>query len=1686
MPPVFTAAAAAIAGYLGVTSAVGIALINFGVRVLATYVITSLITRKQDPGSNAASAQVPGRTTVNPDTKNKLPVIYGNAYMGGAIVDAKISTDQQYMWYVMAISEVTDTGNISFDDPERPGYPLGYWADKQMVFDATDKTKVTGLKNTNDPTEPIDTKIDGLMNVYFYSNGSNMPLYGAPTATVVLSDASTGGGIPADQRWDGSQIMYKTSFMIIRMKYSQDANLTGLQPTSVYVRNTLNAPGAVIYDYLTNERYGCGVPSTLIDIPSLNDLNTYSAELIPYNDNSGVFYQARYKINGPVFTSGNCLENLVQLTEACDSWLQWNETTGKWGVVINQSYEQAGLDIEDLFTIYADTLSADTNNTVPATNYAYVIGGVDITPVDLNQTYNRVEVSFPNETVKDQTDYVYLETPANLMNPNEPINKLSMQLNQVNDNVQAQYLANRKLEQARDDLVVTLTTDYSGIQVDAGDVVRVYHEMYGWTTSLGFPEGKLFRVTQVQETKDEDGNLGARLTMNEYNDQVYDNFTIDSYVPAQNTGITDPTLISTPNAPTITNSITSAAVPAFDVTVTAPTVSLGQVTSLEFWYCLASSAPTNTTNFKLYGIQYYASGPVYPKNYTETIQVTGLPASGAGFQYYWRVRAVGNRSKSSFSANSLPLTWVPSPTATVTGQNFQAIYQPSPVTVAQLSNGAPDISNVSFSLYGLSGASQVDYTTVTSNASMPTSSWRIDIPNIVYSGATFSTGPVEGSSGTYAEWQLGTLTSLTANVATVTSPIIYKDSTGNLYTTPPAVLNINKTIAGQTGSRGVVTLAYVPVTYNPTYGNSQATDANLSASFSATTGFNPPINNDGAVFFNTSTGQTSARLYNDSATPYKWTAATLQVPGSVITSNSISNTQIIANTITGDRIRGNTITGNLISAETITANNIQANAITTTKLAAGSITAGKIAAGAITAIAISADTITADKLVANTISSREIGANSIYSGAILANAITSSKIEAGAIGTRELSANSITANKIVAYSITAQQIASNTITGNNIAGNTITGTNIMGNTITGNNIAANTITGNKIQVATLTGNLLQANTITSDLIQANAITSDKIDAGAITAEKISAGAIDANSIAADSIDASKLQAFSVTAGKVAAGAITGTSIAANTITFENLVIGAVTQSKSTISDPIVEPIPFYNWSGSPKTWPDNTRCLVPSNGVTIIPTTDPRSSANTEYTEGSRIEVSFSVKFYTNNANYNIVELWKSGASTVYDRGINTLRHSYDVSTTQDKPDTLHAYGYGGLVYYSTDGGSNWTSISGSTTKTITGAITSYGNGSNVYVQVAGPLQNSDTGISTYADYKFQNFTSISAIDMVFDNYTYVNGSFYKNTYYAMEAMPATGKGGGYLSGFNYQNGRIIVGASGVILTRLTDMNTEPTNWITESSGVLKDLYSVYANDYNPSGTRSFTAITVGSTGTILKSARQWTNSGTFTWSPKATYLQNGSPLITDLYGVAGDDTYGLSSKWVAVGEYGMIQVSIDDGETWSQVPSPTPDNLNSVRYCNGTWVAVGDNGVILTATDPLGTWTQVTSTTTKNLNTIDYSYAFNTINVGGQDGIFHTSASSINFGRVVTNAPSENLALTRMTYWGSYPLVSQVSPVPPEEQRILNNQVFSATIVDTGYSAGQETTYYLVIGNMAGAQVLAGQVYLQATEVKR
>jgi hypothetical protein len=171
------------------------------------------------------------------------------------------------------------------------------------------------------------------------------------------------------------------------------------------------------------------------------------------------------------------------------------------------------------------------------------------------------------------------------MSPNEATNKLDVDFPVVNTSVQSVYLGVRRLLQSREDVTITLQLDYSGIQVEAGDVIRVKNNVYGWDV-LNSGKGKLFRVANVAEEKYQDGSLGVRITAFEYNDTVYADHALTAFQPDPNTGLANPNIMDTPVAPRLylenENTVDQ-------LTITATVPNVGLFTSLNINYGVTSN-----------------------------------------------------------------------------------------------------------------------------------------------------------------------------------------------------------------------------------------------------------------------------------------------------------------------------------------------------------------------------------------------------------------------------------------------------------------------------------------------------------------------------------------------------------------------------------------------------------------------------------------------------------------------------------------------------------------------------------------------------------------------------------------------------------------------------------------------------------------------------------------------------------------------------------------------------------------------------------------------------------------------------------------------------------------------------------------------------------------------------------------
>ena len=610
-------AAALFPGLTGIALSV----VSFAINM----VVSSIIAKADSPDSNQNNTrqdqQNPGsRVQIPPAGDNKIPVVYGSAYVGGIITDLSITSDNQTLYYCLALSEVTNTEGFIAGGADVITFGDVYWGGKKVVFNANGYDVDSLL---DESTGLSDTSVAGDLAFYFYNNGSSSP---TNTAFPAFSTQVMGSSALTYQ-WTSAQAMTNCAFAIVKITYNQDANLTGMQVTKFQITNARKAPGDCFLDYFTSERYGAAIPYANIDTASLTALNTYCAQQVTYTQYSGgTNLQDRFQFNGQLETTQPIMTNLQLMATCCDCLMRYNEIMGTWGVIVQQPS-------------YAVAMQLNDSN---------IIGPISVTPLDIASSFNIAEVKFPDNSAQDSfnsTIYDLAIVAPSLLYPNEPVNKQTINLALVNNSVSSQLLANRLLKAGREDLQVQCEIGFSGLQLEAGDIVSLTNTNYGFTN-------KLFRINKVIENFTDDGQITASLTLAEFNEAVYSDIPVTQFTPSPNTGLPQPLNFGSIPTPTVSTSSPNAATPSFIVNVTTPAGGITQY--MEVWYS-AFANPTSAQRLLAGTTAIQASGNPYPTSTPLQVSLTNI-ASG---NWYFFTRAVNSLGASAYSSASAVFQWRP-------------------------------------------------------------------------------------------------------------------------------------------------------------------------------------------------------------------------------------------------------------------------------------------------------------------------------------------------------------------------------------------------------------------------------------------------------------------------------------------------------------------------------------------------------------------------------------------------------------------------------------------------------------------------------------------------------------------------------------------------------------------------------------------------------------------------------------------------------------------------------------------------------------------------------------------------------------------------------------------------------------------------------------------------------------------
>ena len=203
--------------------------------------------------ANSTRTDTSVREQLVPSTDNAIPVVYGTAFLKGIISDAEMQ-DQKFMWYCITICEKTGTlmstgadSVISFEE---------VFINNQAVSFNPDGITVNSLISDDGV---VNLDVNGLIKIYCYNNGSN-----SPVKVTGQNAGATSSAIALMPSWGLNHQMSNLVFAIVRLEYNKERNVTSLGDISFKIKNTMTLPGDCIYDYITNTRYGAGIPPTEI------------------------------------------------------------------------------------------------------------------------------------------------------------------------------------------------------------------------------------------------------------------------------------------------------------------------------------------------------------------------------------------------------------------------------------------------------------------------------------------------------------------------------------------------------------------------------------------------------------------------------------------------------------------------------------------------------------------------------------------------------------------------------------------------------------------------------------------------------------------------------------------------------------------------------------------------------------------------------------------------------------------------------------------------------------------------------------------------------------------------------------------------------------------------------------------------------------------------------------------------------------------------------------------------------------------------------------------------------------------------------------------------------------------------------------------------------------------------------
>lgn len=408
-----------------VSTLVGGGLIGAILGGVASNLVTNALSPKPKSQDFSYTQRESGIQANVTSTVEPLPVVYGTrSKVGGVICFMETSgTDNEYLHIVLAICE----GEIdSF----------------QGVY-------------LNDVISS-DAKFSGYVNVYTHTGADDQ-----------AADANLVAALPS--KWTSNHRLRGVAYIYVRLKYSNDVFPGGiplitcaLKGRKVYnPETTLTAwsdnPVICLRDYLTNTRFGAGIPSSSLLDSSFITGADYCDELVDG--------RKRYHCNGVLLTGRPRMACVNELLSSCFASLAF--VSGIYELMIFKSETPA-------FTFDEDN----------------IIGEWAISPSGKRGRFNRIKAYFTNEDNRWQPDIFIADDTSARADDNGLMLETDMHLPFTTSVYDAALLAWRMLRESRLNETVSFTATLEALKTKAGEVVYLTHSTPGYVNQT-------FRIQRI-------------------------------------------------------------------------------------------------------------------------------------------------------------------------------------------------------------------------------------------------------------------------------------------------------------------------------------------------------------------------------------------------------------------------------------------------------------------------------------------------------------------------------------------------------------------------------------------------------------------------------------------------------------------------------------------------------------------------------------------------------------------------------------------------------------------------------------------------------------------------------------------------------------------------------------------------------------------------------------------------------------------------------------------------------------------------------------------------------------------------------------------------------------------------------------------------------------------------------------